>query len=203
MRCTCLTVIRGINIHSYNGTSDLCSALIVITPPIVDQFPQAHHFCTTSANVPFSRSKTYPSTVTSFLKYGDALRMAMSSWTVSVRLGSKRSVSRLLLEQFRRKSRSKGGRYVKDGLFDLPKLHAVNLVRVLWSNVFQAFTDTLVGCAGQATVYGLLLLLTASFLMRLYHPGIAEEVCTIEIESFTCVVNDDNGPQANNSIQYK
>lgn len=47
-------------------------------------------------------------------------------------------------------------------------------MRVLWSNVFQAFADTLVGCAGQATVYGLLLLLlTASFLMRLYHPGIA------------------------------
>lgn len=103
----------------------------------------------------------------------------MSSWTVSVRLSSKRSVSRLLLEQFRRKGRSRGGRYVKDGLFDLPKLHAVNLMRVLWSNAFQAFADTLVGCAGQATVYGLLLLLlllTASFLMRLYHPGIAEEV---------------------------
>lgn len=33
MRCTCLKVIRGINIHSYSGTSDLCSALIVITPP--------------------------------------------------------------------------------------------------------------------------------------------------------------------------
>ena len=55
-------------------------------------------------------------------------------------------------------------------------------MRVLWSNVFQAFADTLVGCVGQATVYGLLLLLllllllTASFLMRLYHPGIAEEV---------------------------
>ena len=33
VRCTCLKVIRGINIHSYSGTSDLCSALIVITPP--------------------------------------------------------------------------------------------------------------------------------------------------------------------------
>jgi len=32
VRCTCLKVIRGINIHSYSGTSDLCSALIVITP---------------------------------------------------------------------------------------------------------------------------------------------------------------------------
>jgi hypothetical protein len=85
----------------------------------------------------------------------------MSSWTVSVRLGSKRSVSRLCLSKFREKV-DKRGRYVKDRLFDLPKLHAGNLMRVLWSNAFQAFADTLVGYVGHATVYGLLL--TASFL---------------------------------------